>query len=535
MAPDATAYDVTTREGWLRRAAEITDRRIPPRFRSATATDPEIAAWCRNYGPDSDSLLLLGVTGAGKALADETELATPAGPKAIGSAEIGDIVFGGDGSPCRICAVYPQGTRPLWRVKFRDGRSVVCDPDHLWLATSRTAHWRGTPPKVVSLAEMMQAGLFYADGSCKWYLPVSGPAEYETSSDLPVEPYTLGALIGDGCLRSFTPDITTMDAEIIDALQLPPGVTARSRPRQRNSRALTWTLAGRRPDPNPLTLALRELGLMGHLSAEKFIPDTYLQADVNARLALLAGLVDTDGYVNDRSACVTTSSPDLARDIQRLAWSLGGSATSRRKETTHRPAWTVHFSLPAAMGCPARLGRKRERWTPRRDGRGALVPIVGVEPVPDGPATCITVDSPDSTYLTADYIRTHNTWQAFGAIRTLAAKGTQAEWAAVTAPDLYALLRPRDGVDSETEFRRWADVPLLLLDDLGAAKNSEFTEEVNYRLIDRRSKAMTPCLITSNVPVGQLRSMLGSRVASRLREMCRFIEIDGPDQRKAPR
>jgi DNA replication protein DnaC len=127
------------------------------------------------------------------------------------------------------------------------------------------------------------------------------------------------------------------------------------------------------------------------------------------------------------------------------------------------------------------------------------------------------------------------TYQAYGAIRSLAARGVTTEFGAIRAPDLYARLRPRDGVDGETEFRSWADTPLLLLDDLGAAKNSEWTEEVNYRLIGHRYDAMLPCLITSNVPVGQLKVMLGDRVASRLREMCKFVVLDGPDRRKAMR
>jgi DNA replication protein DnaC len=124
------------------------------------------------------------------------------------------------------------------------------------------------------------------------------------------------------------------------------------------------------------------------------------------------------------------------------------------------------------------------------------------------------------------------TYQAYGALRELATRGITAQWAAITAPDLYATLRPREGTDSETEFRRYADVPLLLLDDLGAAKGSEWTEEVTYRLIGHRYDAMTPCLITSNVPTDQLRAVLGDRVASRLAEMCQRVILRGTDRRR---
>jgi DNA replication protein DnaC len=125
------------------------------------------------------------------------------------------------------------------------------------------------------------------------------------------------------------------------------------------------------------------------------------------------------------------------------------------------------------------------------------------------------------------------TYQAFGALRMLAATGTAIEWAAVTEPDLYARLRPREGVDTEAEFARFASAELLLLDDLGAAKASEWTEEITYRLIGHRYDAMLPCLFTSNVPVGELKSVLGDRVASRLSEMCGRVNLRGGDRRRS--
>lgn len=124
------------------------------------------------------------------------------------------------------------------------------------------------------------------------------------------------------------------------------------------------------------------------------------------------------------------------------------------------------------------------------------------------------------------------TYQAYGALRELAARGIATGWVGVTAPDLYAALRPREGIDTEAEFARYAGAELLLLDDLGAAKASEWTEEITYRLIGHRYDAMTPCLITSNVPTDKLRAVLGDRVASRLSEMCQRVVLRGGDRRR---
>lgn len=125
------------------------------------------------------------------------------------------------------------------------------------------------------------------------------------------------------------------------------------------------------------------------------------------------------------------------------------------------------------------------------------------------------------------------THQAFGALRLLATTGIRAKWQAVTAADLYARLRPRHGVDSETEFRLLADAQMLLVDDLGAAKTSEWVEEVNYRLVNWRYERVLPTLFTSNVPPRQLSEALGERVASRLIEMTDRVVLQGTDRRRA--
>jgi DNA replication protein DnaC len=124
------------------------------------------------------------------------------------------------------------------------------------------------------------------------------------------------------------------------------------------------------------------------------------------------------------------------------------------------------------------------------------------------------------------------THEAYGALRHIAVAGVRSAWRATPAADLYALLRPRHNVDSETEFRRWADARLLVLDDLGAAKATEWTEEINYRLINHRYEHELPTLITSNLTPQQLATEIGERCYSRLSEMCQRISIKGHDRRR---
>jgi DNA replication protein DnaC len=138
---------------------------------------------------------------------------------------------------------------------------------------------------------------------------------------------------------------------------------------------------------------------------------------------------------------------------------------------------------------------------------------------------------------------TGKTHQAYGAIRALTAAGCAARWEATTAADLYGQMRPRPGIDVEYQLRRVVRVPLLLLDDLGAAKSSEWTEELTFRLLNWRCQNRLPTLITTNLPPMRderlpqqarvLRDMVGDRVLSRLSGMCEPVEFVGPDRRFA--
>lgn len=125
--------------------------------------------------------------------------------------------------------------------------------------------------------------------------------------------------------------------------------------------------------------------------------------------------------------------------------------------------------------------------------------------------------------------KTHN---AYGVLHRLAKSGVRCSWTVTTAAGLYGELRPRSGVDAEAVLDRYASSQLLILDDLGAAKNSEWVEEMNYRIINHRYENELPTVITSNVPPTKLAEHLGDRVASRLVEMANRVVLGGSDRRR---
>lgn len=136
---------------------------------------------------------------------------------------------------------------------------------------------------------------------------------------------------------------------------------------------------------------------------------------------------------------------------------------------------------------------------------------------------------------------TGKTHQAYGALRRIAESGPDRfEVIATTAPDLYALLRPGGSERGpEAELKRLTTVPLLLIDDLGTEKISEFTEEATYRLLNERYNHCRPLIITSNLPASapdgiDLVSKVGERITSRLAQITTVVPMDGADRRRTP-
>lgn len=125
------------------------------------------------------------------------------------------------------------------------------------------------------------------------------------------------------------------------------------------------------------------------------------------------------------------------------------------------------------------------------------------------------------------------THQAYGALRLIAESGRPPiAWRAVGAADLYAQLRGRSGDETQQTFDAYANRHVLLLDDLGAAKDTQFTEEITYRLVNHRYQNNLPLIVTSNLTPKNLGEGLGERTASRLAGMAAKVVVGGDDRRR---
>jgi len=140
-------------------------------------------------------------------------------------------------------------------------------------------------------------------------------------------------------------------------------------------------------------------------------------------------------------------------------------------------------------------------------------------------------------------VGTGKTYQAFGAIRgvattprrSLAGVWLTPGWRAGTHADIAASMRPGHGVDGERVMGDYRSAPLLLIDDLAMAKDSEWFEEITYRLISARYNDQRPTIFTTNLRGSEIRDALGDRIASRLAQSCQTVSLTGPDRRRQPR
>ncbi|WP_432087457.1 helicase-related protein [Streptomyces sp. bgisy095] len=372
--------------------------------------------------------LLQGEVGSGKAQPLDSLVLTPEGFRRMGDMLVGDEVIVPTGDIAVVDGVFPQGERDVWRIALSDGSSVECDDEHLWIVGTSCGWHRGQTPKVMTTREIRH-DLHKANGSSKWYLPVATPVDLGSDSTLPLDPYLLGALLGDGSFRHNL-RLSTIDAEIHDAVANIVAPDCRLVPVAGSRCDYTIQLARRAGGVrNPVIHALRELGLWGLSSHDKFVPEQFRNTSIKSRLALLQGLLDTDGTVgkDGMSMSLCTVSPRLAADVAWLVRSLGGRARILPKKA----ALNVSVALPEEYP-PFRLTRKAERTRPRPKYNTFRRGIRAVEHVGRKPVQCISVAHPSHAYVTDHFTVTHNTMVALRAMLAVVDSGGQAAMLAPT-------------------------------------------------------------------------------------------------------
>jgi len=373
-----------------------------------------------------------------------SKVLTPTGFTTIGALSVGDVVVGSDGRPTAVLGVYPQGRKPVYRVQTQDGASTLACGEHLWSVGTASDRRRGRAPRIVQTRDMV--GHLRAAHQHRYEMPLlSRPVEFERYHVL-MDPYALGLLLGDGCVTtSTTPAFSTADPSLVAVLEsrLPNIEVSRKGEIDYVLRRKGGSRGGQRI-VNPVTDLLRKLQLAGRKSADKFVPTEYLYNTPDVRLAVMQGLLDTDGgpVTQDGRTCriqYTTTSPRLREDMVFLVRSFGGVAYWRTRHAEGRrpgraqgrdvlyrhDAYVVEIRLPAGIA-PFRLARKRDLFDAHGGGRPMRF-IDSVEPAGEVETVCIKVAAADSLYITDDFLVTHNTLNEAFIILDEAQNATQAQ------------------------------------------------------------------------------------------------------------
>jgi len=374
--------------------------------------------WHRGY-------LFHGIPGTGKAQPLDVGVLTPTGYVEMGDLQEHDYVIGANGLPTEVTGIYDQGELPIYRIEMSDGTSTEACADHLWQVQTHGNRVKDKPGSVRTTQEIIDD--LYDGRERSFYIPQVVPVKFNDhhgSEPLPIDPYLLGLLLGDGCFRN-TVELCSADPELLNEAERLAGsdTTCTRWPDRGGSAAITMGFRKRTSTGNPggqgrspLAQALSELGLFGLLSTDKFIPDMYKRASIQDRHALLAGLMDTDGGAERTAAVFYSSSLRLTTDMAELVELLGGTAYVSDRiplygkhpdRLSGKRAYRVSLRLPIGW-CPFRLERKVKQWE-SRPHNPPVRSIVNIDPSRMAEARCITVESPDNLYVTEHGIVTHNT------------------------------------------------------------------------------------------------------------------------------
>lgn len=351
--------------------------------------------------------------GTGKAGSLDSLIYTPTGPVKMGDIKLGQLVCTPDGDYAMVLGIYPQGKKEIFKVTFSDGSSTECCKEHLWLTKTSLDRDAKRAGSVKSLEEISKT-LKYGEKR-NHSIPMSQPVFFH-NQELPIDPYVLGLLLGDGSMGKVGTNIgfSSADNSIIESMS--SGLATSAAVLKKNGSGIDYYING-----IDFKKKINELGLRGKNSDSKFIPDIYKINSVENRLAIFQGLMDSDGTVNRGNISFTSTSKKLAEDVLFLVQSLGGVAKikSRIPKYTYlgekksgKIAYTVFMSLPNYI-TPFRLERKLEKVIPKTKYFPSRF-IDKVESIGFKEAQCIYVDSEDHLYLTDNFIVTHNTHISVG-------------------------------------------------------------------------------------------------------------------------
>lgn len=362
---------------------------------------------------DSTLTTVIANTGVGKRLDLNTPILTPQGFVPLRDIHTGDTLFDEAGRPCTVLLETPVVNTQVYRVRFEDGTYVDCCKDHLWKFKTIDDVYRGSEWRVETTEQLLKRPI-KRGRTFNLCTPVNGAIQFETK-DLPIDPYAFGVLLGDGGFTTDSVTFTNTEKDILDRLNSHITDLGEFVPRKGNDIQYVFrSTVFAKGNQYELNSRLTSLQLRGKHSMEKFIPKMYLESSVEQRLELLKGLIDTDGHIDNKGhISFTTHSFKLSEDFVYLCRSLGYRCTVKsydRYEKGIDYVCRIRSDKPLFYS-DKHFARYNNRTIPNRVNYYNHLKIVGIEVLDKFEyMKCLSVSSPDHTFICGDFIVTHNTW-----------------------------------------------------------------------------------------------------------------------------
>lgn len=364
---------------------------------------------------DSTLTTMIATTGVGKAVTLGTPILTPDGYIPMRDIKLGSIVYDGLGNKCSVVGVFPQGLKDVYRITFEDGTYVDCCEDHLWKFKTTDDLNRKKPWRVETLKSIIESNSLRIGKSYNLCIPVNDAVSFPDKI-LPVSPYLLGCLLGDGGFTSDRITFTNPEEDVVHKVsELAKNYNGIFIPHKGNE--IQYCFRSNNPKFCELYRLIKNMGIIGLSSSNKFIPDIYKYSSIEQRFSIIQGLVDTDGHVNEKGhVSFYTKSERLKDDFCFIIRSLGYKCTYSRY-----PAKNYGFDYVCRISAgddaykfftsKKHSTKFLSRIVPKRNNHYDIMKVVSIDKLPyQEEMQCISVDSPDHTFICGDFKVTHNTW-----------------------------------------------------------------------------------------------------------------------------
>ena len=407
----------------------------------------------------SCTILIKAPNGKGKAQPLEEPVLTSNGWKKMGELTLNDKVINPvTGKPIKLLGIYDRGLLDTYKITFSDGSCTECAGDHLWsVFKSGKAKDRLRTLDTETLLKDYKVENKTAPGTFKYRYstPLTVPIDGNYTK-LPIHPYVLGFILGDGCISGNRPTVRVSTnredwPEIVDRLRsyLPDPNMVHEGTEVRGAKHFRIHGLGKE---------LKDLGLIGCKSKDKFIPELYLKSSIENRRLLLAGLLDTDGCVGSKKkiskvSTYSSKSEHLRDGISYLVRSLGGLSTKNESTRFKYGRYTTSYVCSIRLTFNPFLRKYKTKSYGEFTRRNRMVNTIrNIEYIGKKVCRCIKVDSSEGLYITRDFIVTHNSTILSALVWAIYGKNLKG----VSEVTTWEKVRPKDyqGVMVEVFFQK---------------------------------------------------------------------------------